>query len=1081
MVSFVGPDPIRATEEQVERVLVDTMLNRAVKRRICLVIGAAGWGKSTAVAAWSRRRRTVWLRCHNLGMGAECFLAGLTETLREHVAVPTSEQDDALAVTDQAKCSAVTICAYLQSVLNSDLVLVLDDLHELQPDSDATSIIESLCQRAPARLHLILISRREPPFSLQRLRGRGLVSEIYAPDLAFTLADVKTLLTKTVGEVPSGLSRQVWERTEGWPTAVQCAVEMLRGVAVDKRLAIVKKLCQPGERFYDYIAEEVVDALPDSARQLLCKLAIFGGLNAAMEITPGLDHHAFLLTELARQGIVRRSGESSTGWALVRPLQDFFEYGEIPSAEERAALHVTAATEYVERGALADALHHLHAAGEHAAYASLLAEHGAKIAESGHLDVLLHALDLPAGYLDDPRIQLVLGQTRQIQGKLAQALDHFQRAIRHRDELDPALSWRVGSIAFAAGEFTDIQLLVERTRVGRENTVDQTRVLALSASAYRMTGDIAGLRKMALRTHEAARRCGGMRVWAAAHHVLALLAAVEGNWLQADIHCTDARRMAEECDDMLQLTWTWNSRAFHQFETGAPRHAQNDAETTLMLSERCNNPFYVAHALTTRGRARTRLGILEAAASDFATAIELFQHVGSRFLAWPLCGLADLHRTKGQLARARAFYEEALTLAEPHHDAFGLSSALTGLARVAAVDDLRFARECASRAIKLGEELRTIPALLTRGWVELIGGDRDCASAAANQAAEVARTRGDHPGLAEALILAVLASHNPAMGVTPLREAIDIWQETGCRLEEAATRIVAARIGAPITDLNADLADQTLREQGIDVELQRAAGPLAVLACMAPTIFIQTLGEFRVIRDGVPIPNNEWKPKQARDLLKIMVAHRRPISRDKLMELLWPETDPVSANKRLSVLLWKVRDALHTDLTGGDPFIVTDGALSLNPARIRVDVDDFLTKAAVALDADRAQVPDATTQLTAAIAAHTGDFLEDGSHREWADTLAEEVQATYIALLRALVTRLRQAGDTDAVVRYTLRLLEQDRYDEAAHITLIEAQTAAGHRGEAYRHYHVYVRRMKEISVEPRSLSEITHKANADH
>src|SRR5581483_3554575 len=150
-----------------------------------------------------------------------------------------------------------------------------------------------------------------------------------------------------------------------------------------------------------------------------------------------------------------------------------------------------------------------------------------------------------------------------------------------------------------------------------------------------------------------------------------------------------------------------------------------------------------------------------------------------------------------------------------------------------------------------------------------------------------------------------------------------------------------------------------------------------------------------------------------------------------------------------SVLLWKVRDALQHERTGDNPFIMTDGGLSLNPARIQVDVDNFLTQATAALDADRVKASDATARLTAAIVAHTGDFLEGDPYQEWAEALAEEVRATYISLLRALVVRLREAGDTDAVVRYTLRLLDQDRYDETAYLTLIKAQAAAGHLGEA--------------------------------
>lgn len=83
------------------------------------------------------------------------------------------------------------------------------------------------------------------------------------------------------------------------------------------------------------------------------------------------------------------------------------------------------------------------------------------------------------------------------------------------------------------------------------------------------------------------------------------------------------------------------------------------------------------------------------------------------------------------------------------------------------------------------------------------------------------------------------------------------------------------------------------------------------------------------------------------------------------------------------------------------------------------------------------------------------------------------MKATYIALLRVLSARLRDAGDTDAAVRYTLRLLEQDCYDEEAHFSLVGALSDAGRLGEARRHYRNYARRMTEIDVRPSPPSEL--------
>jgi DNA-binding SARP family transcriptional activator len=242
-----------------------------------------------------------------------------------------------------------------------------------------------------------------------------------------------------------------------------------------------------------------------------------------------------------------------------------------------------------------------------------------------------------------------------------------------------------------------------------------------------------------------------------------------------------------------------------------------------------------------------------------------------------------------------------------------------------------------------------------------------------------------------------------------------------------------------------------------------------------PAVFIQTLGVFQVIRDGKPVPSTEWQSKKARDLLKILIARRKAASREQLIEMLWPEVDPVKASNRLSVLLWTLRNVLQPHASAG-PLASNAGMVWLDHTHVNVDVEEFLTEATAALVAHRGRQPDATDRMMAAVAAHTGDFLEDDAHPDWATPLAEEVRATYIALLRALVTRLRQASDIDDAIRYLLRLLGQDPFDEQAHLDLVNTQLDAGHLGAARRHYDIYVKRMKEIDVHPQPFVRKRHK-----
>jgi DNA-binding SARP family transcriptional activator len=239
-----------------------------------------------------------------------------------------------------------------------------------------------------------------------------------------------------------------------------------------------------------------------------------------------------------------------------------------------------------------------------------------------------------------------------------------------------------------------------------------------------------------------------------------------------------------------------------------------------------------------------------------------------------------------------------------------------------------------------------------------------------------------------------------------------------------------------------------------------------VLARSSPAVFIQTLGAFRITRNGAPVPIAS-KAKKARDLLRILIARRRPVPRDQLMELLWPDAKSAVSSNRLSVLLFAVRELLQAQLGDKDPLLTTGGAISLNPVQARVDVEGFLSQANDALKAHRLEAADATVRLVAADAAYTGDFLEDDPYHEWAVDLAEEVRATHIAVLRAIAARLRDVGDTDAAVQYTLRLLKKDRYDEGAHLSIVKILFDSGRLGQAKAHYNNYVRRMKEIDVQP--------------
>jgi DNA-binding SARP family transcriptional activator len=188
------------------------------------------------------------------------------------------------------------------------------------------------------------------------------------------------------------------------------------------------------------------------------------------------------------------------------------------------------------------------------------------------------------------------------------------------------------------------------------------------------------------------------------------------------------------------------------------------------------------------------------------------------------------------------------------------------------------------------------------------------------------------------------------------------------------------------------------------------------------------------------------------------------------METLWPEERPERLPKRLSVVLATLRAVLDPDrrfpsehFVGGD-----DEAVWLDREHVPVDVEGFLADAAAGLGMLRAgRSEEAREVLAGAETSYTGDFLEEDPYEEWTASLREEARANYIAVARALAGAAAEAGDHDAAVRYFLRILERDAFDEEAHLGLVSTFASAGRHGEARRSYRAYVARMEELDVEP--------------
>jgi tetratricopeptide (TPR) repeat protein len=632
------------------------------------------------------------------------------------------------------------------------------------------------------------------------------------------------------------------------------------------------------------------------------------------------------------------------------------------------------------------------------------------------------------------------------------------------------VGWRLAKAQLLQDDLEGAVRTCERTGVDPARPDEEALLCAWTASAHYRLGEPETAGALAERALAAAEESADHRPQAAAHAASAMAMEAVGDFDSADRHQRKALDAAERAQDVLQLCRIRNNRGSLLLDQGLYAQAIDELAKTVELAELGGFQQMLGLALMNRGLCRWCLGRLDEANADYEAAVAVYRQSGTSEISYALIGRGDVHRERGELALARRFYEEGLAIAERSGDRQGLVPGLYQLAKVIVDEEPERANELVERAVSYGWPDRAW-ALNAAGWIALAHGDADRADSAARQAEDWARGHADRFGLAEALELRAFTTAEQTRRRDLLTEALSLWHDLGNEAHEAALELALAQLSTGVAAQSAGhRAARRLRRLGIRVS---PSGPAGLLRTVASTteapLLIETLGGFRVRRAGEAVPLSSWRSKKARDLLKLLVAHGgRPVPRELLMEQLWPGERPERLGNRLSVAISTVRTTLDPDKRfPAEHFVgVGEGAVVLQLDTATVDVQLFLHDAAAGLALRAAGGRPARrptgwkrrrrpTRVTSwrRISTRTGQYR--CARRPARHTWPSSTHWPTIA-----------AGYAESAIRYDLRLLERDRFDESAHLALVAALSAAGRHGEALRRYRVYCSCMGEIGVE---------------
>jgi len=1112
-----GRNPLQPST--IARPALEGRLDTALDRRLTCVVAGPGFGKTTLLSRWAETTPRAMSAWHGLTEGDRTLSAvvrAVTDALR--LCVPGLPPDLVTAVsgprgpdtgTDEAgraQAYAGRICAAVTESGPRPVVLVLDDVEVLDGAAESTAFLAGLCRQASPPLHVVIASRGDVPFPVARLRGQGLLAELSAADLAFTEDETAAVLRRALG-VDGGddggdddggagaLAAELHVVTAGWPAAVRLAGEALAPIAPSHRRGALDRLRRPGGVVHDYLADEVVAGEPEPARELLARLAVLDRFtpDLAAAVAP---EAAGALGGLVRRGLVVDAPGRGRSWLRVNALLREVIAASGAARRVRASTLEVAARWFGEHDQPAAAVRSALAAGAAPDATRLVSRWGPALLAAGEADVVLDAVARVPASDRTSGLDRLDGDARQLLGDWDGAAAAYERAAAAGvDPLEPGLAWRWGLIhhlrgdldtalgVYARGDLTDGAApgsgdRADDTPTGSgdradgtavDRPTDQALLVCWTATALWLQGDAERCRALAADAMARARRSGADRALAAAHTVAALVAAHDGDRLANDTHYLRALDHAERAGDVLQVIRIRLNRGSRLNEEGFYDEAIAELDLAIGLADLGGYGSFKAIALCNRGEARGALGRFDEAFDDVQTSKATFQRLGSLLVSYPLGQAGHLHAARGQTALADAAYAEAIDVARRAGDLQGLVPALAGLARLRAADDPATARRLADEAVTSGAGLAECDALLARAAVAVAEGHLAEARSGVERAVAIARARRDRAALAHATELRAETTTDADGARDALTEALTLWEELQSPLGQGRVLLSLARLGGPDAADHAARAERLLRPVGAR-RLATEAARLASAAPPAPPLAVHCLGGFAVLRAGVAVPLGEWKSRKARDLVKILIARGgRPVHREALLDLLWPDEDPGQTTSRLSVALSTARAVL--DPSKAHPpawYLGADAdALWIDLTHAEVDVerfDELATRAAAERKAGPSEA--ATEALAAAEVAYVGDVFPEDPYEDWTVSLRERTRAAYIWVARTLAGDSVLAGDPGTAVRCYLRVLEHDRYDEHAHLGLVRALVGAGQQGEGRRAYQAYGARMAEIGVE---------------
>ncbi len=1088
------------SSDTIKRERIYPLLSEIPRKRLVTVIAGAGFGKTTLIADATNNLGldAVWYRIDKSDRDFITFLSYLIAGIKKYApdfgAETYSRLEKSKHLSREYQATLTVFLSEIEKHIKKDLIIILDDYHLAEDSIEINEALEYIIENMPAHLHFVIISRSDPDLHLSKFRARREILDIREENLVFTIPEVEKLYSQIFGiNLQHESLQSLHQKTDGWVSGLILFYHSIKGKGDEEIENLLLKLQGSHRNISNYLEENVFDLQTEEIKDFLIKTSILSRLNAAFcdkllgisiseNILKSLEENHLFTFSLGMEKDWNKSAHGlkisnpkyehaaseSKEWHVYHHLfNDFLQNKLYQELDKKTVqkLHNDAAELWGKLGEEEEALSHYLLAEQYDRACLLLGNWGLnKLKVEGRLQLINSYLKkIPESYFNkEPWVQYLQAHVYELSGKLEEAIQIYKMALKsfRRQNSAGGEAMCQKSLVFNYLVYGDhksaeniLKDLPEKFRDFPQTKIDILAVLgflsahqlklstahkyineaieiaaglgkknalsgfyAYQAFLYGIVGDFSEMQKIGEKIGEMENEIKDPNLLAIKYLLISFSNYFMGNY-------SKGIEMAKKGMDLvaekgLQDQYYASLLMFHGFNAmaaGMLIEAVNNGKECLRIFKDVDSRWSQAHAYSLLFLAYMKINNIQAAEQAIKSGLDIIKGLDLPFEEGILkIYMAYLNLEKRQFSRAKPLLDELEGL---------LSKAKFWLCIVYLIyarfhwdqNQKNPALEKISAALKLSRDSQyDIWIISEKKWII-------------------------------PLLIEVYAADKMKDYILSLFRRIT---------PEAAAELKLAQKSknAAIKKAASSLIDE-LNQPG------SANGSSLRVYCM---------GKFRVFRDNEEIPAESWKSKKAKMLFKYLVhsRHRGFITRDVLMELLWPEEDPEKSINRLHDALYSLRKILDpVSMGSGNLFLLREGdsySLSLGNEGW-VDADRFQAEINLA---KKEKNPEKALQLyLKAENIYQGDYLEEDIYVEWCEEERAGLKELYLEIIEKIMAFYEKAGDYPRAIEYAGKYLKIEKFTESIYRQLMTYYHQTGNKTMVIKTYEKCRENMKKLDM----------------